>query len=102
MHESDTSTYDSLKNYDCEILFQTLHSFIKKENYKFGGVPHNYAKEPQLIVFDIDGIILEKNDYEIKKCGHLGNIAATEMITHYGARPQKKFSELLIDYKIKL
>ncbi|MBL42980.1 MAG: adenosine kinase [Rhodospirillaceae bacterium] len=42
------------------------------------------------------------NDYEIKKCGHLGNIAATEMITHYGARPQKKFSELLIDYKIKL
>ncbi|PPR79732.1 MAG: 5-dehydro-2-deoxygluconokinase [Alphaproteobacteria bacterium MarineAlpha2_Bin1] len=42
------------------------------------------------------------NNFEINQCGELGNIAATEMITHYGARPQKKFSDLLSDYKIKL
>ena len=41
------------------------------------------------------------NGYKIDKCGELGNIAATEMITHYGARPERKFSKLLIDYKIK-
>ncbi len=42
------------------------------------------------------------NDYELNFCGNLGNIAATEMITHYGARPEKKFSDLLKDYKIKI
>jgi len=41
---------------------------------------------------------MEKN-YKINQCGELGNMAATEMITHYGARPEKKFSEFLIDYK---
>ncbi|MAR79389.1 MAG: adenosine kinase [Rhodospirillaceae bacterium] len=41
------------------------------------------------------------NEYKLNQCGELGNIAATEMITHYGARPEKKFSNLLIDYKIK-
>ncbi len=38
-------------------------------------------------------------NYKINQCGELGNMAATEMITHYGARPEKKFSEFLIDYK---
>ena len=35
------------------------------------------------------------NDYEIDKCGALGNIAATEIITHYGARPKTKLSNLI-------
>jgi hypothetical protein len=37
----------------------------------------------------------------LKQCGDLGNVAATEMITHYGARPEREFSNLLIDYKNK-
>lgn len=39
-------------------------------------------------------------NYDLQKCGELGNIAATEIITQYGARPEKKLSEILSNYKL--
>ena len=50
MHESDTSTYDSLKNYDCEILFQTQKGY---GNAIREGI--NHCKTKYSCIFYADG-----------------------------------------------
>lgn len=50
MHESDTSTYDSLKKYDCEILFQTQKGY---GNAIREGI--NHCKTKYSCIFYADG-----------------------------------------------
>ena len=50
IHKSDTQTYDSIKNYDCEILFQTQKGY---GNAIIEGI--NYSKTEYSCIFYADG-----------------------------------------------
>jgi len=42
----------------------------------------------------LNGIIKKKS---IKICGHMGNLAASEIISHLGARPRTNLKDLFED-----
>ena len=109
LYKSDninTSINNVIQN--CEILVVTKGNkgsevILKDEKFMISAidVPKVIDKNGAGDAFAAGFLYGLSNDYKINKCGELGNIAATEIITHYGARPEKKFSNLLIDYKIK-
>ena len=39
---------------------------------------------------------------ELEKCGHMASVAAAEIISHYGARPLGKLSNLSLDNNFSL
>ena len=108
LYKSD-NIHNSIKNVieNCEILVVTKGNkgsevILKDEQFIISAidVPKVIDKNGAGDAFAAGFLYGLSNDYKINKCGELGNIAATEMITHYGARPEKNFSNFLIDFKI--
>ena len=83
--------YDNSSNEDIDYFLPILAD----AEAGFGGPLNVFELMKNMIEAGAAGVHFEDQLSSEKKCGHLGNKAASEIIKHIGARPKISLKEIL-------